>query len=198
MSEEKQKLLERNEKDLKKEEVNCKIERSKNANAVRIDKMQKTNAMVEELLVEAKHEMHRRLSGNQEEYRTLIRQLLVQGFIKMFETNMILKVRKSDLELIESEIEQAKEIYTEKMLSEVELLKGRTTLKCKVEIDRTNFLPEWNPATPQNSCLGGFEIYAKKNRIVCSQTLDDRMALVFAQAIPAIRATLFPSLLKRK
>ena len=32
VNEEKQKLLDRNEKDLKKEEVNCKIERSKNAN----------------------------------------------------------------------------------------------------------------------------------------------------------------------
>ena len=41
-------------------------------------------------------------------------------------------------------------------------------------------------------------MYAKKNRIVCSQTLDDRMALVYAQAIPQIRAQLFPSLDEKK
>lgn len=39
-------------------------------------------------------------------------------------------------------------------------------------------------------------LFARKNRIVCSQTLDDRMALVFAQAIPLMRVTLFPSLRK--
>ena len=79
--------------------------------------------------------MHSRLSNNREEYRVFIRELLVQGFIKMFETNMTLKVRKSDMLLIQGEIDAAKEIYTKKMLSEVEALKSLSKLKCKVEID---------------------------------------------------------------
>lgn len=41
-------------------------------------------------------------------------------------------------------------------------------------------------------------MYAKKNRIVCSQTLDDRLAMTYQQAIPMMRAQLFPSLNKNK
>jgi len=54
------------------------------------------------------------------------------------------------------------------MLSQVESLKDRDTLPCRVEIDRERFLPEYNAQDPTNSCLGGFVIYARKNRIVCS------------------------------
>jgi hypothetical protein len=82
------------------------------------------------------------------------------------------------------------------MLKEVAALTGKTTIPCIVLVDEKNFLPEWNPQDKNNSCLGGFMIFAKKNKIVCSQTLDDRMGLVFAQAIPQIRVTLFPSLRK--
>jgi hypothetical protein len=65
------------------------------------------------------------------------------------------------------------------MLSEVVSFKGKEDIPCKVEIDENTYLMPWNPDTPERSCLGGFVMYAKKNRIVCSQTLDDRMALVF-------------------
>ena len=42
--------------------------------------------------------------------------------------------------------------------------------------------------------LGGFKLFAKKGRIVCSQTIDDRIDLCFQAAIPAIRYMLFPSM----
>ena len=79
------------------------------------------------------------------------------------------------------------------MISHVKALTGRGDIPCEVNIDEKLFLPSWNPGQ-DDSCLGGFKIYANKNRTVCSQTLDDRMELVFQQAIPTIRETLFPSL----
>lgn len=77
-------------------------------------------------------------------------------------------------------------------------LSGREDIPCKVKVDKANFLPEWNenPADKLNSCLGGFVMYCKKNRITCSQTLDDRIAMTYQQAIPQIRTELFPSLVK--
>tara|TARA_B110000285_G_C14911694_1_gene508262 strand:- start:85 stop:273 length:189 start_codon:yes stop_codon:yes gene_type:complete len=50
----------------------------------------------------------------------------------------------------------------------------------------------------ENGCIGGFKIYAKKGRIVCSQTIEDRIDLVFGEAIPAIRYMLFPSMNRAK
>ena len=107
-------------------------------------------------------------------------------------------MRKSDLALVKEIIPEAISKYRDIMLKEVLVLKGKKKdeVVCRVTVDESSFLPEWNEKDPENSCLGGFMMFARKNRIVCSQTLDDRMSLVFAQAIPMIRVTLFPSLQK--
>ena len=138
--------------------------------------------------------MHDNLQSNPDAYGELIKNLLVQGLIKLFEPSMILRVRKSDLQLVKSQIGAATKIYKDLMLSQVVAFKDKKDIPCRVSVDEENFLPEWNESDMKNSCLGGIVMYAKKNRIVCSQTLDDRMALVYAQAIPQIRASLFPSL----
>lgn len=65
------------------------------------------------------------------------------------------------------------------MLSQVQALEGKDDIPCTVTVDDKNFLPEFNPTDPTNSCLGGFVMYARKNRIVCSQKLDDRLTLTF-------------------
>ena len=82
------------------------------------------------------------------------------------------------------------------MRDQVKALEGREP-PCVVTIDQEKFLPEYNENDPTNSCLGGFVMYARKNRIVCSQTLDDRLAMTYQQAIPQMRAVLFPSLAKK-
>ena len=92
---------------------------------------------------------------------------------------MTLRVRKSDKAIVESIIEPAVKEYKKKMLSEVKALEDKKDIPCVVNVDPDNFLPEWNEKDQKASCLGGFIIYCKKNRIVCSQTLDDRMSLVY-------------------
>lgn len=159
--------------------------------------MRKINEMVESLQFQAKVKMNANLAKDKKAYAKLVRDLLVQGLIKLIEPSVILRVRKSDLEMVKGQVDGAVKIYKETMLAQVQAFKGKTDIPCRVTIDDKNFLPEWNEADQKNSCLGGFVIYAKKNRIVCSQTLDDRMALVFAQAIPQIRSSLFPSLVRK-
>ena len=75
-------------------------------------------------------------------------------------------------------------------------LEGKSDIPCVVIVDDTNFLPQLNPSDPTNSCLGGFVMYARKNRIVCSQTLDERLGMTFQMSIPMMRANLFPVLTK--
>ena len=136
------------------------------------------------------------MSENPDQYATLLRELLVQGLIKMIEPRIMLKVRESDLDVIDQIIPEAIEEYKKQMMVHVKALVGKDDIPCEVDVDRESFLPEWAPEDPDNSCLGGFKIFANKNRTVCSQTLDDRMSLVFAQSIPLIRVKLFPSLRK--
>ncbi len=157
-----------------------KIERSAELNKARIKKMQKTAELVDSLQFDAKVKLHENLQKDPKSYKKLLTDLLVQGLIKMIEPVVTLKVRKSDLALIKEVIAGAVAQYKAVMIKEVARLDGRSDIPCTVQIDEKNFLPEWNAADQKNSCLGGFMIFANRNRIVCSQTLDDRMALVFA------------------
>mmetsp|Transcript_66528 Transcript_66528/g.92118 ORF Transcript_66528/g.92118 Transcript_66528/m.92118 type:complete len:86 (-) Transcript_66528:136-393(-) len=82
------------------------------------------------------------------------------------------------------------------MSTQVKACMGRD-IPCRIKIDEKNFLPEYDE-NAEKSCMGGFVMLARKNRIVCSQTLDDRLSLAYQQAIPAIRATLFPSFNRKR
>jgi len=108
------------------------------------------------------------MSQDSTAYSDLLKNLLVQGLIKLIEAKVTLRCRQSDISILESVIDDAVSTYQQAMLSQVESLKGRSELPCRVEIDRERFLPEYNAGDPTNSCLGGFVMYARKNRIVCS------------------------------
>ena len=175
-----------------------KIERSAAQNQLRIQKMRKINELVESLQTDAKHQMANRMKENEDEYRNLLKELLIQGLIRLIESDVTLRCREEDVSILEDVIEDAVSEYKQLMLSEVKALEGRDDIPCRVKVDQKNFLPPYNEEDPTNSCLGGFVMYCKKNRITCSQTLDDRIEMAYQQAIPQIRVTLFPSLAKQR
>ena len=195
---EKKRLDEQFTKDINIAEVNLKIERSAELNKTRISKMRRTNELVESLQLAAKKQLAEKIAEDNDAYAELLKNLLVQGLIKLIEPTVTLRVRESDKDLIEGLIDDAIAEYKELMLAQVKALEGKDDIPCKVLIDENNWLPEWNEEDPAHSCLGGFVMYCRKNRIVCSQTLDDRMEIVYQQAIPQIRSLLFPSLRKEK
>ena len=194
---EKKRLYEQFNKDLNIAEINLKIEKSAEQNKVRIVRMQKTNEMVESLKGEAKKAMQERMSSNRTEYSALLKQLLIQGLIKLIEPKVTLRCRESDHSLLAAVIDDAVSEYKQLMLAQVKALEGKEDIPCTVTIDENNRLPEYNESDPENSCLGGFIMYCRKNRIVCSQTLDARIEMTYQMAIPEIRRTLFPTLAKK-
>lgn len=70
--------------------------------------------------------------------------------------------------------------------------KSASDIPCHIIIDGKYL--EDKDQNDTTGVLGGFKMYAKKGRIVCSQTIDDRVDLCFAAAIPAIRHMTFPSM----
>lgn len=85
------------------------------------------------------------------------------------------------------------------IVTQVLKFKGKAPedIPCNIIIDEKKFLESIEDNETSGS-LGGFKLYAKKGRIVCSQTLDDRIDLCFQAAIPAIRHMLFPSMRSTK
>jgi vacuolar-type H+-ATPase subunit E/Vma4 len=90
------------------------------------------------------------------------------------EPEVYIKCRKSDVELIRSVIDSAVTEYKGHMQREVKFFKGRE-VPCKVEIDTGRYLPEYDENEAVESVMGGLVLHAKKGRIVCSNTFDDRL-----------------------
>ena len=92
---------------------------------------------------------------------------------------------------------EATEEYKQLMKKEVKGFKNRE-VPIKLVLDNLKFLPEFNEKSENttDSCMGGILMHAKRGRIVCSNTLDERLQLVYQEAIPEIRANLFPCFLK--
>jgi len=113
----------------------------------------------------------------------------------MMEAQIYIRCRQADVKLIESVEASAAKRYRELLVSQVKRFQGMRAdeIPCTIIIDKKQYIEsvENNELT---GCIGGFKMFAKKGRIVCSQTIDDRIELCFQAAIPAIRHMLFPSM----
>ena len=155
--------------------------------------MRMVNELVENLYAEAKKKADV-ISHDKGKYKDFLHKLLVQTLIKMMEPEVLVKCRKSDKDLIEAVIQPAIEEYKTMLKNEVKVFKDRD-VPCKITFNE-RFLPEYSAEPGADSCLGGLALLARKGKIVCSNTIDDRLLLVYAEAIPDIRRELFPSLTK--
>ena len=111
------------------------------------------------------------------------------------EPEVNVRCRKSDYAVVKTVIEPAVEEYKKLMKKEVKIFKDRE-VPCKVNLDENRYLPEYDENEGAESCLGGVVLHCRKGRIVCSNTLDDRLTLVYQESIPEVRKLLFPSIKK--
>ena len=110
------------------------------------------------------------------------------------EGQVFIRCRESDRAVIESILDEAVDTYKNMIINEVVRFKGKSVddIPCNIIIDGKYL--ESIEDNETSGCLGGMKLFAKKGRIVLSQTIDDRVDLCFQAAIPAIRYMLFPSM----
>ena len=102
--------------------------------------------------------------------------------IKLLEEEVELMVRESEVDLVEGMVDDCESTFSELMERET-----GNEYSCKLTVVSDRFL------TNENGALcGGVILMAKNRRIVCSNTLEDRLNLVFEQELPLLRAGLFP------
>ena len=78
--------------------------------------MKRTNELVESLQAQAGVQMAERLANNQQEYADLLKNLLVQGLIKLIEPKITLRCRQSDVAILSGVINEAVQEYKASML----------------------------------------------------------------------------------
>ncbi|KAK2657782.1 hypothetical protein Ddye_010834 [Dipteronia dyeriana] len=165
----------------KQVEVRKKIEYSTQLNASRIKVLQGQDDVVNDMKDSASKELLR-VSNDKKGYKILLKGLIVQSLLRLKEPAVLLRCREVDKKVVESTVEDAKREYAEKAKVQPP----------KLTIDDKVFLPP--PPSKADShepyCSGGVVLASQDGKIVCENTLDARLDVVFRQKLPEIRRRL--------
>eukprot|EP00262_Sarcandra_glabra_P011075 TRINITY_DN26774_c0_g1_i1.p1 TRINITY_DN26774_c0_g1~~TRINITY_DN26774_c0_g1_i1.p1 ORF type:complete len:231 (-),score=52.05 TRINITY_DN26774_c0_g1_i1:252-944(-) len=179
---EKRKIRQEYERKEKQVEVRKKIEYSMQLNASRIKVLQAQDDLVNSMKDSAGKGLLL-VSDNSHVYRKLLKDLIVQSLLRLKEPSVLLRCREVDLGLVQSILDEAKIEYAEKA----------KVHPPHVTVDTHVYLPP--PPSHHGAhglfCSGGIVLASQDGKIVCENTLDARLDLVFRQKLPEIRKRLF-------
>jgi V-type H+-transporting ATPase subunit E len=101
------------------------------------------------------------------------------------EPEVNIRCRKSDHDLVRKIMDEAAAEYKKLIKSEVKAYNNKD-IPLNLILDEGKYLAEFKELSenPTDSCMGGVILHAKRGRIVCSNTLDERLQLVYGEAIP--------------
>ncbi|EGR30819.1 vacuolar ATP synthase subunit e, putative [Ichthyophthirius multifiliis] len=179
---EKQKVISEYYKKMEQVQSQKKIERSSVINECRLKKMTRRYELLETLKIDVKKQLES-LIQNKEQYKKLLKDLIIQAMIKLMEQNVELQCKKEDLDLIQSIIYECESNFNTLVIKECKL----KNFNCKISINKDYFLNDKN-----KNILGGVVISCYDGKIVCSNTLDARIEQSFQEFLPEIRNGLYP------
>eukprot|EP00898_Chlorokybus_atmophyticus_P009076 jgi/Chlat1/916/Chrsp108S01354 len=159
--------------------VKKKIEYSTQLNAARLKVLQARDDSIQKIKEDVAAKLIAISSGPQ--YKNLLRSLISQGLAKLGEKEVLVRCREMDVQLVKEVLKSAAEDYA----------KSAKVPVPTVELDSAH-LPA--PSTSGNhgpSCSGGVILASKDRRIVCGNTLDERLNISYGQNLPQIRKMLF-------
>ncbi|XP_078174638.1 V-type proton ATPase subunit E-like [Carex rostrata] len=179
---EKKKIRQEYEKKEKQVEIRKKIEYSMQLNASRITVLQAQDDLVTSMREAAGKELLL-ISGNQAAYKKLLKELIIQSLLRLKEPAVLLRCRKDDYALVDSVLDSAKKEYATKA----------SVFPPEIVIDTNVFLPAAPSSFQEHGlfCSGGVVLASKDGKIVCENTLDARLDVVFRKKLPEIRRRLF-------
>ncbi|EDV91322.1 V-type proton ATPase subunit E [Drosophila grimshawi] len=172
------KIMEYYEKKEKQVELQKKIQSSNMLNQARLKVLKVREDHVSSVLEDARKRLGE-VTKNENEYKTVLDKLIVQGLYQVMEPKVTLRCRAVDVPLVRGVLQSAAEQYKSAMRQEVELF-----------IDEKEFLAA-------DTC-GGVELLALNGRIKVPNTLESRLELISQQLVPEIRNALFGRNVNRK
>ncbi|CAI5718933.1 unnamed protein product [Peronospora farinosa] len=166
----------------KEREVNKRIARSAEIGASRRQKMIARDELLKTLIVEGQSQL-KNYTTSDDKNKVLLRDLIVQGLIKLFETDVVVAVRAKDVQLAEIVVTEVMDKYIATMKKEANL--DVSEVKLKINKIAEGMLPD--------AKAGGVVLYAKQGKIVCDNTLDTRLDQIYYDLKPTVRKMLFPT-----
>lgn len=152
-----------------------KVSQSKAISGVRVKKMKARDDLLETLKKDCTEKLAAFVKTPQ--YSNVLRQLIVQGLIKIEEQNVEIQCRAEDKAIVTRVLPEAMSEYR-KVMSD-----AGYTVNPKVSVSDTVL---------SKQTTGGLILSALHGRIVCNQTLDERLEIAYTDMLPSVRYGLFP------
>ena len=137
---EKEKIAKKIEKELEDYKTKMKIAQSQKMNKLRLEKLKTKIDCVNTVFEEAKNHLAQKIKNNPEEYKKILKDLLIQGFIRLLDDKINVLCKKEDFELVKSLLDEAKNEFLEKLKKEAK--KSVQINDFQVTLDEKFFLPE--------------------------------------------------------
>lgn len=166
------KIMEYYERKEKQVELQRKIQSSNMLNQARLKVLKERDDHVSTVIAHGKGELAN-ISRDQQRYPKILEGLIAQGLCQLLESNVTVRCRQTDAQLVQAAIPKAVASVQDKM----------PKINCQVEVDTQNFLPA--------DSAGGVEVLAQRGRIRVDNTLEARLTMIAQQKLPGTRAALF-------
>ena len=137
---EKEKISKKIEKELEDYKTKMKIAQSQKMNKLRLEKLKIKIDCVNSVFEDAKTQLVKKIRNNPEEYRKILKDLLIQGFIRLLDDRVNVICKKEDYEVVKGLIDEAKNEFLEKLRKEAK--KSAQINDLQVTLDQKYFLPE--------------------------------------------------------
>ena len=137
---EKEKISKKIEKELEDYKTKMKIVQSQKMNKLRLEKLKVKIDCVNSVFEDAKTQLLKKIKNNPEEYKKILKDLLVQGFIRLLDDKINVLCKKEDFDLVKGLIDEAKNEFLEKLKKEAK--KSAQIENLQVTLDEKYFLPE--------------------------------------------------------
>ena len=137
---EKEKISKKIEKELEDYKTKMKIAQSQKMNKLRLEKLKVKIDCVNSVFEDAKTQLVKKIRNNPEEYRKLLKDLLIQGFIRLLDDKINVICKKEDYEVVKGLIDEAKNEFLNKLKKEAK--KTAQINDFQITLDQKYFLPE--------------------------------------------------------
>lgn len=159
------------------ENTQRRLELSRRTNESRLDVQKHRSSLLDEL----KHDTETKLKAtisNKKVYKELLRKLLLEGAVRLIESDIQILCREEDVSLIKEIIADAEKDFQEFMRNNMN--KEYTT---KFTIIDKKFM--------EKEEIGGVILYCNRFKTVLNNSLKSRLELTFESSIPDVRRKLF-------
>eukprot|EP00828_Plagiopyla_frontata_P014849 TRINITY_DN1934_c0_g1_i1.p1 TRINITY_DN1934_c0_g1~~TRINITY_DN1934_c0_g1_i1.p1 ORF type:complete len:256 (-),score=72.84 TRINITY_DN1934_c0_g1_i1:85-852(-) len=201
-------IKEEYERKFKDQEQKKKIEHSTKINKARLQKMEARDKAMLKCFGEAQYHVLQLIASQKDKYKLLLKQLILQGLVKLMENYVFIRCLQKDIPLIESILKECIKEFKELMKKELNIDNYQIEIEIDKEyclqerklVDNSKFkVEEYNLVENEiiqkyqedKLCFGGVILLNKEKNITCKNTLDIRIDLSYQESLPIIREKLF-------